>query len=323
MPLFEIEDLSVTFKTPKGLIRAVEGLSLSVEEGETLAIVGESGCGKSATSLAILNLLPPAASMQVSKMRFDGKDLSKFEERDWRKFRGKEIAMVFQDPTSSLNPCYTVESQLAETLKAHVGGNRSEIHARVIQLLEKVGIPAPEERARSYPHELSGGMCQRVMIAMAIACKPKLLIADEPTTALDVTIQAQILDLLARIQEEERMAMILITHDLGVVAERANRILVMYAGQAVELGEAKSVLHSPKHPYTAALLKCRPGTHRKLGEGFRLPTIGGSVPDPLRRPEGCRFHPRCEIAQDRCRTDEPALEKSVRCFFPLSPRSES
>jgi dipeptide transport system ATP-binding protein len=318
MALLEIENLSVEFPAVAGRLKAVDRVSLSVDEGEVLGIVGESGSGKSVTMLAMMGLVPFPGEVRADRLRFAGRDLLGLSTRQRRGITGKDVAMVFQEPTSSLNPCFTIGFQLGETLRLHEGLDRAARRRRSIELLEQVGIPAPGARLRAFPHQLSGGMNQRVMIAMAIACNPRLLIADEPTTALDVTIQAQILDLLVRLQRERQMALILITHNMGVVAETAQRVMVMYAGQVVEEQPAERLFAAPRHPYTAALLSALP--ERSHGHN-RLPTIPGMVPGLHDRPTGCLFNPRCRYADARCRTQEPALTRataaSVRCHYPL------
>jgi dipeptide transport system ATP-binding protein len=318
MPLLEINDLSVEFPTTAGRLRAVDRVSLSVDQGEVLGIVGESGSGKSVTMLAAMGLVAYPGEVRAQRLGFGGRDLLRMSGRARRRLAGKDIAMVFQEPTSSLNPCFTVGFQLGETLRLHEGLDRAGARRRAVELLDQVGIPAPQTRLDAFPHQLSGGMNQRVMIAMAIACNPRLLIADEPTTALDVTIQAQILDLLIALQRERAMALILITHNMGVVAETAQRVVVMYAGQVVEEQPARQLFNAPRHPYTAALLAALP--ERSAGHN-RLPTIPGVVPGLHDRPGGCLFNPRCRYADDRCRTIEPALEGAggvaVRCHYPL------
>lgn len=325
-PLLEIQDLTVQFNTLRGPLKAVDRVSLSISEGETLGIVGESGCGKSITSLALMGLLPPTANVTAARLSFMSKDLMAMPESERRKMRGGDVAMIFQDPMTSLNPSFTVGYQIIETLREHAraGEDSSAAHLkeRAIELLRQVGIPAPETRLDSYPHQLSGGMSQRVMIAIAIACRPKLLIADEPTTALDVTIQAQILRLLKDLQKKFGMALILITHDLGVVSQMADRIVVMYAGQVVEVGPAAQLMAAPSHPYTEGLLKCLPVSHGESGHRKPLPTIGGMVPDLTRRPSGCQLSPRCPYVQTPCRTGEPPLlevapGRDSKCLFPL------
>jgi dipeptide transport system ATP-binding protein len=298
MALLEISNLTVEFETTSGRFRAVDGVSFSVDHGEILAIVGESGSGKSVAMLAVMGLLPWTAIITADAMRFDGKDLQHMSDGERRKIIGKDIAMIFQEPMTSLNPSFTVGFQIEESLRIHLGLGKAERRARAIDLLKKVGIPAPESRLGNYPHQMSGGMSQRVMIAMALACDPKLLIADEPTTALDVTIQAQILELLVRLQQEEKMALVLITHDMGVVAETAERVQVQYAGQKVEEQPVIDLFTDPHHPYTAALLAALP---ERATHGGRLPSISGTVPGQFDRPVGCLFSPRCAFATDLCR----------------------
>jgi dipeptide transport system ATP-binding protein len=317
MPLLHIENLTVEFQTSSGLFRAVDGVSLGCDKGEILSIVGESGSGKSVSMLALMGLLPWTAKITADRMSFDDKDLRQLSARQRRKIIGKDMAMIFQEPMSSLNPCFTVGFQLGETLRVHMGLNRRERRDRSIELLQLVGIPAPEERLSVYPHQLSGGMSQRVMIAMALACDPKLLIADEPTTALDVTIQAQILDLLVRLQQEQGMALVLITHDMGVVAETAERVQVQYAGQKVEEQSVKNLFRDPHHPYTAALLSALP---ERAIVGQRLPSIAGVVPGQHDRPTGCLFAPRCSFATAQCdrgvKRQAPELGSAL-CNYPL------
>jgi dipeptide transport system ATP-binding protein len=318
MPLLDIENLSVDFPTIGGVMHAVDGVTIKVEEGEVLGIVGESGSGKSVTMLALMGLVAYPGQIRADRLAFAGKDLLSLSAGDRRRLTGKDLAMIFQEPTTSLNPCFTIGFQLQETLRLHEGLDRASRRRRAIELLEQVGIPAPESRLRAFPHQLSGGMNQRVMIAMAIACNPRLLIADEPTTALDVTIQAQILDLLLTLQRERGMALILITHNMGVVAETAQRVAVMYAGQIVEERGAAALFAAPQHPYTAALLAALP--ERSTGE-TRLATIPGMVPGLHNRPTGCLFHPRCLYANARCRAVQPELrpwlDGKVRCHYPL------
>ena len=319
MALLEIENLSVDFPTAGGVMHAVDGLSLKLDEGEVLGIVGESGSGKSVTMLALMGLVAFPGQVRADRLVFGGEDLLKLSPARRRRLLGKEVAMIFQEPTTSLNPCFTVGFQLRETLRIHTDLSRKQRHQRAAELLDQVGIPEPGRRLSAFPHQLSGGMNQRVMIAMAIACNPRLLIADEPTTALDVTIQAQILDLLIGLQREHRMALVLITHNMGVVAETAHRIMVMYAGQAVEEQPAAELFRQPHHPYTHALLAALP---ERAGAG-RLATIPGVVPGLWDRPSGCLFNPRCSYADDRCRSDQPALrpydDGAVRCHYPLGP----
>ena len=314
MALLEVEDLTVEF----GQFRAVDGVSLSVDAGDVLGIVGESGSGKSVTMLALMGLVAYPGLVTARRLQFDGQDLLPIPPRERRRNSGKDVAMIFQEPTTSLNPCFTVGFQIMEAIDVHQGGSRAERRERTIELLDQVRIPSPAGRLSSFPHQLSGGMRQRVMIAMAIACNPKLLIADEPTTALDVTIQAQILDLLLKLQQDTGMALVLITHDMGVIAETAQRADVMYAGQLVEERIVGDLSTRPRHPYTGALLDALP--ERAAGRR-RLPTIPGVVPGHYDRPSGCLFNPRCSHVQDRCRSESPPLTGDVgarhRCFFPL------
>ena len=317
MAALEIENLTVEFPSAAGPLRAVDGLSLKVEQGEVLGIVGESGSGKSLAMLALMGLVPFPGEVSAARLVFDGHDLLAVSDAERRQLAGKDMAMIFQEPATSLNPCFTVGFQIAETLQVHENMDRKRARNRAIELLEQVGIPAPETRLDAYPHQLSGGMNQRVMIAMAIACNPKLLIADEPTTALDVTIQAQILDLLLSLQRERGMALILITHNMAVVAEVAQRVAVMYSGQVMEERTAADLFSAPQHPYTAALLAARPES--RVGE--RLATIPGTVPSLYERPHGCLFSPRCAYATPRATGTRPDLrpwmDGSVRCHYPL------
>ncbi len=322
MALLEIENLSVEFPSHNGTMHAVDGVSLSVDSGDVLGIVGESGSGKSVTMMALMGLVSFPGVVKADRLRFDGHDLLALSPRERRKLTGKDLSMIFQDPTTSLNPCFTVGFQMAETLKLHLGMDKKAARKRSIELLEQVGIPAPESRLSAYPHQLSGGMSQRVMIAMAIACNPKLLIADEPTTALDVTIQAQILDLLRSLQKERNMALVLITHNMGVVNEMARNVAVMYAGQVMEQRAAQDLFMQPQHPYTEALMAAMP--ERSDGQS-RLTTIPGMVPGLYDRPRGCLFAPRCAVAVEGTCDKRPALrpwmEGAVRCHFPISERS--
>src|SRR5271166_344230 len=301
MPLLEIRNLSVSFATRQGAFTAVDGIDVTVDRDEVLAIVGESGSGKSVAMLAVMGLLPPTATVTADRMAFDGVDLMAASRTERRQLAGKDLAMIFQEPMSSLNPCFTVGFQIGEALKTHLGLDRRQRETRVVELLAEVGIPDPARRTRAYPHQLSGGMSQRVMIAMALTCRPKLLIADEPTTALDVTIQAQILDLLLSLRRDNGMGLVLITHDMGVVAETAGRVIVQYAGQQVEANVTENLFADPHHPYTAALLAALPerATER------RLPAIPGVVPGQFDRPRGCLFAPRCKFAFDACRKVAP------------------
>jgi dipeptide transport system ATP-binding protein len=323
MALLEIRNLTVEFATASGSFRAVDGVDVTVDRGEILAIVGESGSGKSVSMLALMGLLPWTATITADVMAFDGRDLRALAARQRRDLIGKDMAMIFQEPMSSLNPCFSVGFQIKEALRQHLGLDRRERTARAIELLAQVGIPAPEKRLNVFPHQLSGGMNQRVMIAMAIACKPRLLIADEPTTALDVTIQAQILDLLAGLQRDTGMALILITHDMGVVAETAERVSVQYAGQKVEEQPVESLFDRPHHPYTAALLAALP----ERATTRHLPTIPGMVPGQFDRPAGCLFSPRCAYADERCRTVPPPVQPPeiglARCHYPLNLPQEA
>ncbi len=324
MSLLEVKNLSVLFGPEGQAFTAVDHISLSVEAGEVVGIVGESGSGKSVSSLAIMGLIDFPGKVTADQMIFDGQDLQQLSEKARRNITGKEIAMIFQEPMSSLNPCFTVGDQIMEAIEVHQGGSKKERREKALGLLRQVGIPAPESRLSAYPHQLSGGMSQRVMIAMAIACDPMLLIADEPTTALDVTIQAQIIDLLLELQRQKNMGLILITHDLALVSEAADRIVVMYAGQVVETGRVEEIFSHPKHPYTQALLNSMPES--AIGHK-RLRALGGVVPGANDRPEGCLLSPRCEYATDRCRTEAPEpsgpIERQVRCFFPLQPTGSS
>jgi dipeptide transport system ATP-binding protein len=318
MALLEIHNLSVDFGTAHGAFRAVDGVSLTVDTGEVQAIVGESGSGKSVAMLAVMGLLPWIATVTADRLAFDGNDLLGLTPRQRRSIVGKDMAMIFQEPLSSLNPCFTVGYQIGETLKVHLGLDRAERRERTIDLLHAVGISDPERRLSAFPHLLSGGMNQRVMIAMALACNPKLIIADEPTTALDVTIQAQILDLLLDLQKETGMALVLITHDMGVVAETAERVAVFYAGQKVEEQNVSELFADPHHPYTAALLASLP----EHAVGRKLPSIGGVVPGMFDRPRGCLFSPRCRFATTRCVEKAPPRQGKAAgfalCHYPLA-----
>jgi oligopeptide transport system ATP-binding protein len=319
-PLLEVEDLRVEFTTRRGIVHAVNGISFEIEPGETLGIVGESGCGKSVTSLAILGLLAGNGRVRSGRASFQGRDLIQLKDRALRKIRGSEIAMIFQDPMTSLNPVLTIGRQIRETLETHFGMNRKEAEARAAELIDRVGIPSAKARLRDYPHQFSGGMRQRAMIAMALACEPKLLIADEPTTALDVTIQAQILDLLRELVAEENAALILITHDLGVVAGMCERVNVMYAGMFMETGSAEQLFGSPRHPYTLGLLQSVP--RLDLGRRAQLHPIEGAPPNMLRAPTACPFQPRCRYEVDLSSQEVPQLVEierghKVACFNPV------
>jgi oligopeptide transport system ATP-binding protein len=303
--ILEVKNLQVTFKTRAGLVKAVDDVSFNVGQGEIVAIVGESGCGKSVTSLAIMGLISAPGEITGGQIRFEGKDLTKLKESELRKIRGSKIAMIFQDPMTSLNPVLTIGDQIKESLKIHMSLTGRPANDRAIELLNLVGIPNPADRLKQYPHEFSGGMRQRVMIAMALACDPKLLIADEPTTALDVTIQAQIMELLKSLQKKLGMSIILITHDLGVVAGMADRVVVMYGGKIAESGPVLQIFARPTHPYTWGLLRSVP---RMAAEKRRLVPIIGQPPDLLRPPTGCRFAPRCPHAMAICNRILPELE---------------
>lgn len=315
MPLLDIRNLRVNF----GGFAAVDGVDLSVEPGALLAVVGESGSGKSVSLLALMGLIDAPGIVQADALQFDGRELRELAPAQRRQVVGRDLAMVFQDATNSLNPSHRVGDQLREVLRTHLGLRGAVLEARVLELFEQVEIPDAPRRLRAYPHELSGGLNQRVMIAMAIACGPRLLIADEPTTALDVTIQAQVMALLRRLQAQQGMALILVTHDLAVVAEmaqeRSHHVVVMYAGQVVETGQAQTLFSTPRHPYTAALLAALPEHNRGAR---RLAALPGLVPGRHDRPAGCLFAPRCAQAQARCATDRPTLTNEVRCFFPLT-----
>ena len=317
--LLDIRNLTVEFGTVAAPFRAVDSVDLAVNEGEIVGIVGESGSGKSVTALALMGLVDFPGRVSADALNFLGNDLLGLSDSARQKIVGRDIAMIFQDPMTSLNPCYTAGFQLMETLAVHEGGSRAARRARALDLLMQVDIPDAKSRLEAFPHQLSGGMSQRVMIAMALACNPKLLIADEPTTALDVTVQAQILDLLRSLQRERNMALLLITHDLAVVSEMAHRVIVMYAGRQVETGALPEVFERPHHPYTEALLASLP--EHNAGRA-RLATFPGVVPGQYDRPTGCLLAPRCKYAQDRCRAEAPGMtpvgQGRVRCHFPLN-----
>jgi oligopeptide/dipeptide ABC transporter ATP-binding protein len=318
--LIEVKNLRTSFFTPEGEVRAVDGVSLEIGEGKTLGLVGESGCGKSVTSLSIMRLVPsPPGRIVGGEILYRGRDLLKLSNEEMRKMRGNEISMIFQEPMTSLNPVFTVGNQIGEAIRLHQGLGKRETRAKTIEMLRLVKIADAEARVDAYPHQLSGGMRQRVMIAMALSCNPSLLIADEPTTALDVTIQAQILELMKELQQRMGMALLLITHDLGVVAERADEVAIMYAGKIVERASAQAIFARPFHPYTVGLLNSLPGTGAKKKK--RLDAIPGVVPSPLHLPNGCRFRDRCPKAQTICaETEPPLVEKEpghfVACYFP-------
>ena len=313
--LLSVENLQVQFQTKKGINTAVDGVSFSIEKGRILGIVGESGCGKSVTSMSILQLLSSNARISGGSIKLDGKELVGLPEKEMCKIRGNDIAMIFQDPMTALNPTLTIGNQLMEPIMLHQNCGKKEAWVRAVDVLKRVGIAAPEKRMKEYPHQLSGGMRQRVMIAMAVSCEPRLLIADEPTTALDVTIQAQILELMCELREKMGTAIMLITHDMGVVAETADDVLVLYAGKAVEYGSIEDIFEKPKHPYTQGLLNSIP----RLDEDVEmLNTIEGTVPAPGAMPAGCRFAPRCPYGKERCMKEKPGVyhvENSlVSCF---------
>ncbi|MCI8815259.1 MAG: ABC transporter ATP-binding protein [Angelakisella sp.] len=315
--VLQVTNLKTYFYTEEGLVPAVDGLDFTLKKGETLAIVGESGCGKSVTSLSILRIVPsPPGKIIDGQILYRGEDLLQKSEKEMRAIRGNEISMIFQEPLTSLNPVFTIGRQISDILRLHQGMNKAQAHQKAVEMLGKVRIPSPEKVVNDYPHQLSGGMRQRVMIAMALACNPGILIADEPTTALDVTIQAQIMHLLGELKEGQDTSIILITHDLGVVAQIAQNVMVMYAGQAVEYADVRSVFKDPLHPYTVGLLKSLP----VLGEEKdSLYSIKGNIPSPKDYPEGCRFSPRCEKACQRCHKEPPPLfdlpdGRRVRCW---------
>lgn len=309
MPLLEILDLHTRFQTPLGIARAVDGISIGVEKGDVLGIVGESGCGKSVLALSVLRLLPcPPAFFAGGEILFEGRNLLSLPERELREIRGNRISMIFQEPMTALNPVFTVGNQLAEVVRIHQKLSASAAMDKAIEMLETVGVPSPRNRVKEYPHQLSGGLRQRVMIAMGLACRPNILIADEPTTALDVTIQAQILDLMERLKNELGTAIIMITHDLGVIAEFSQSVVVIYAGKVMEQAATVDLFDRPAHPYTRGLLLAIPGSEvtRKTQELFEIP---GTVPSLTALPGGCRFNPRCSLAQEICRTEEPPLRE--------------
>jgi oligopeptide/dipeptide ABC transporter ATP-binding protein len=320
--LIQLKNLTTHFFTPEGVVKAVERVSFGIGKGRTLGVLGESGCGKSVTALSIMRLIPdPPGKILEGEVEFDGSDLLKISPAAMRGVRGKEIAMIFQEPMTSLNPVYTIGDQIAETYVIHQGMNKAEAFQRAVEMLHLVGIPSPERRVHEYPHQLSGGMRQRAMIAMAMACRPKLLIADEPTTALDVTIQAQILDLMLGLQEEVGMAIMIITHDLGVISEVSDEVVVMYAGQVVEYASIETIFLQPRHPYTLGLMASIPQLGRKFKEGkARLKEIPGLVPNLIRLPPGCLFQPRCPMAIQPCTERRPPLfpldaGHGVRCWL--------
>lgn len=317
--LLEVKNLRTYFYTDEGVVPAVDGVDFYIKPGESLGVVGESGCGKSVTSLSIMRLIssPPGKIMEDSEIIFDGKNISGLQEKEMRGIRGNEISMIFQEPMTSLNPVFKISDQIGEVLMLHQKMNKVQARERAVEMLRLVDIPAPDKVVNEYPHSLSGGMRQRVMIAMALACNPKLLIADEPTTALDVTVQAQILDLMKELKTKINSSIMLITHNLGVVAETCQRVIVMYAGKIVEEGNVYEIFEHPMHPYTEGLLKSIPSLGEKQK---RLESIQGVVPNPLNMPKGCKFAPRCSRAMDICKTSEPEItvlgeERTVRCFL--------
>ena len=319
-PLLRIRDLVVEFKTEMGIIRALDKISFDVMPGESLGIVGESGCGKSVTALSILRLIPsPPGRIAGGSIELDGTDVISQPEEEMRKVRGALASMIFQEPMTALNPVYSIGNQMVEVIRVHRKVSKAEARKRAIGMLRTVNIESPEKRIDQYPHELSGGMRQRVMIAMALSCSPKLLIADEPTTALDVTVQAQVMDEIKRLQQEMHMGLILITHDLGVIAETCERVVVMYCGKIIEVAESRELYENPKHPYTRGLLESIPRIREEKLK--TLPTIKGMVPDLADLPKGCRYADRCPKVEDRCRSEEPPLEGTesggkVACFCP-------
>ncbi|GAB4248898.1 MULTISPECIES: ABC transporter ATP-binding protein [Deferrisoma] len=306
--LLEVENLRVSFHTRAGEVPAVRGLDLTVGHGEAVGLVGESGCGKSVTALSLMGLVPDPGRIEAGSIRLEGRELVGLPDEEYRRIRGRQIGMVFQEPMTSLNPVFTVGFQVAEALTTHFDLPRDEVRRRCVELLTEVGIPAPEDRLRAYPAQLSGGLRQRVMIAIAVACRPQLVIADEPTTALDVTIQAQIMGLLGRLRRERGMALLLITHDLGLVAQNVDRVVVMYAGYAVEEASTRELFRDPLHPYTRGLLGSIPGASG-IRRGERLRAIPGNVPHPSRVPSGCPFRDRCDLAIEACGDAVPALEE--------------
>lgn len=315
--IIEVQNLKTYFHTPEGIVKSVDGVSFSIEKGKTMALVGESGCGKTQTSLSLIRLLAPTAKVSADKIEINGKETKDYTKDQARGIRGKDISMIFQEPMTSLNPVYRVKRQLEEMIRLHQPElNKQDTYQRALNILTRVGIPEPQERIRVFPHQLSGGLRQRVMIAIALASNPRLLIADEPTTALDVTIQAQIIELLKEIQKEMEMSILLITHDFGVVSQMADTVSVMYAGKIVEQGSMKDIFEDPWHPYTRLLIMSIPGI--KVKRGGRLETIEGAVPNPMNFPPGCRFYPRCPYAEERCMREEPVPEviggRMVRCL---------
>ncbi len=319
MTLLKVNNLSVNYEVDAGTIEAIKEVSFEIEQGETLAIVGESGCGKSTTAHAMMKLISKPGKIVDGEIILDGLDFARLNEKKMARIRGKEIAMIFQEPMTSLNPVFRVGEQIAEAIRIHSSLAKKEALAQAVQVMDQVGISNPATRAKQYPHQMSGGMRQRAMIAMALSCNPKLLIADEPTTALDVTIQAQILRLIKKLQKDLNTAVLFITHDLGVVAEVADKVAVMYSGKIVEMGSVVNIYYNPKHPYTKGLIKSVPDVKKRMG---RLVQIRGTVPTLENMPKGCRFSPRCEFASQKCVVEEPMLEKignqEVACFYASS-----
>lgn len=308
--LLKVENLKTYFFTHEGTVKAVDGISFSINRGETLGLVGESGCGKSVTALSIMRLIPhPPGRIVSGEIYSEGKNLLKYNEKEMRKIRGRKISMIFQEPMTSLNPVFTIGNQISEAIMLHQGLNRKDAFEKCVEMLKLVRIPSPEKRVHEYPYQLSGGMRQRAMIAMALSCNPKILIADEPTTALDVTIQAQILDLMNNLKEEMGTAIIIITHNLGVIAEMSEKVLVMYSGKVVEEGSVDDIFYHPQHPYTKGLLETIPRIDRDIRPGEKLPEIPGMIPSLCSLPEGCSFHPRCPYIMDICRREEPELKE--------------
>lgn len=318
-PILTVDNLTVDFTSARGTARAIDGISFAVMPGETIAIVGESGCGKSVSSLSIMGLVPsPPGKIVDGSIKFKDRELIGLNEKEYRKVRGNDISMIFQEPMTALNPVLKISTQMVDVIRLHNKVSKSQAKARAIKMLEAVGIPSPEKRINEYPHQLSGGMRQRVMIAMALSCGPELLLADEPTTALDVTIQSQVMSEMVRLQKELGMAVILVTHDLGVVAESCQRVVVMYCGQIIEQAPVNEIFANPKHPYTKGLLKSIPVVREK--KIARLPTIEGVVPDLLDLPTGCRFAERCNYANEKCKNNRPTLSgktHQVACFNPI------
>ncbi len=314
----EVKNLRTWFHTPEGVVKSVDGVSFSIERGETLALVGESGCGKTVTSLSLIRLLADTAEVQADYLKVDGEEILELTKEEARKLRGSKISMIFQEPMTSLNPVYKIERQLGEVFHLHDPSlSRQQVFEKSVEILKRVGVPNPAERLKVYPHQLSGGLRQRVMIAISLASNPQMLIADEPTTALDVTIQAQIIDLLKQLQKESNMSILLITHDFGVVSQIAQRVAVMYAGKIVEEGPLEKIFEDPWHPYTKLLILSIPGI--KVTRGGRLESISGTVPNPLHFPEGCRFAPRCPYAMEICRKEPPeefiSGDRRVSCYL--------